>query len=136
MHLVKCTLDNLPMLIELNKQLFEDENHDDMPSVSVIEERLRYAMEQGSSAYLFHEDNSVAGYALVRTQVSPYYLSHFFICRDFRRKHIGTTAFNMLMNELNTNSIDLDAFIWNERGRAFWRSLGFRERALIMRKSE
>jgi ribosomal protein S18 acetylase RimI-like enzyme len=51
-----------------------------------------------------------------------------------RRKGLGTAAFNLLMSELNTNSIDLDVFCWNERGQAFWRSLGFKERCIIMRK--
>jgi predicted acetyltransferase len=134
MKLVKCTLDNIPLLAQLNKQLFEDENNDSIPKIEVLEERLQKAMNEGSAAYLFMINGTAAGYALVKIQVNPYYLSHFFICREFRRQHLGTTAFNKLMTELNTNSIDLDVFCWNEWGRAFWKSLGFKERAVIMRK--
>ncbi len=134
MELAKCTFDNLSLLAQLNKQLYEDEKNDNIPTIDVFEERLKCSMEQGSKAYLFIEDGEIAGYALVRTQLSPYYLSHFFICKNMRRKGLGTIAFNLLMNELNTNSIDLDVFCWNERGQEFWKSLGFKERYIIMRK--
>ena len=134
MELVKCEEGNLPLLAQLNKQLYEDEENDYIPTIDVFEERLKCSMEQGSKAYLFVEDGIIAGYALVRTQLSPFYLSHFFICKNMRRKHLGTIAFNQLMTELDTESIDLDVFCWNQRGQEFWKSLGFKERSIIMRK--
>lgn len=134
MELIKCTADNLSLLAKLNKELYEDEKNDNIPTIEVLEERLKCSMEQGSIAYLFMDDGQVVGYALVRTQTSPYYLSHFFICKNMRRKHLGTIAFNQLMEELNTTSIDLDVFCWNQRGQEFWKSLGFKERCIIMRK--
>ena len=134
MELIECTADNLPLLAQLNKQLYEDEKNDSIPTIDVLEEKLKCSMEQGSKAYLFIEDGEISGYALVRTQLSPYYLSHFFICKAMRRKRLGTIAFNCLMNELNTDSIDLDVFCWNKRGQEFWKSLGFKERCIIMRK--
>lgn len=135
MELIKCTFDNLSLLAKLNKELYEDESNDNIPAVDILEERLKLAMEKGAKAYLFRYDGEVSGYALVRTETSPYYLSHFFICKNMRRKHIGTIAFNKLMNELDTDSIDLDVFCWNKRGQGFWKSLGFEERCIIMRKS-
>ena len=135
MELIKCTMDNLLVLAKLNKELYEDEKNDNIPEIEVLQERLKYAMEQGAVAFLFLEDKEVVGYALVRTQATPYYLSHFFICRNARRKHLGTIAFNQLMKELETDSIDLDVFCWNQRGQEFWKSLGFKERCIIMRKS-
>lgn len=135
MELIKCTMDDLSVLAKLNRELYEDEKNDNIPEVEVLEERLKYAMEQGAVAFLFLEDKEVAGYALVRTQTTPYYLSHFFICKNVRRKHLGTIAFNQLMKELETDSIDLDVFCWNQRGHEFWKSLGFKERCIIMRKS-
>ena len=134
MDLIKCTVDKLPLLAELNKQLYEDEKNDNIPAIDVLEERLKYSIEQDSKAYLFTDNDEVVGYALVKTQLSPYYLSHFFICKNMRRKNFGTIAFNQLMNELNTDSIDLDVFCWNQRGQEFWKSLGFKERCIIMRK--
>lgn len=135
MELIKCTMDNLSVLAKLNRELYEDEKNDNIPEVEILQERLKCAIEQGSVAFLFLEHKEVAGYALVRTQTSPYYLSHFFICKNVRRKHLGTIALNQLMKELKTDSIDLDVFCWNQRGQAFWKSLGFKERCIIMRKS-
>ena len=121
------------MIAEMTRQLFEDEPSDNKLSIEQFENRLIRYIEDGSCAFLFI-DKSVIGYALVNLSRSPYYLIDFFICREFRRSGNGTFAFNMLMKELDTNCIDLDVFCWNDRGRRFWESLGFRERAIIMRK--
>ena len=134
MELMECDFRNLQLLAKLNQELFEDENNDNIPSIDILEERLKLAMDSGSKAFLFMENGEIAGYALVKCQVSPYYLSHFFICKSMRRKHLGTIAFNQLMDKLNTDSMDLDVFSWNHRGQEFWRSLGFKERCIIMRK--
>ncbi len=87
----------------------------------------------GCEAYFFIEEE-VIGYALVNLNRDPYYLIDFFISRNHRRGGKGTKAFNILLEKLNTKSIDLDVFCWNKRGRKFWESLGFKERAIIMRK--
>ena len=134
MELIECTLDDIQVLAKLNKELYEDENNDYIPSNDVLEERLKTAMEQSSKAFLFKYEGETAGYALVKTITNPYYLSHFFICNHMRRKHLGTKAFHQLLQELNTETIDLDVFSWNHRGQEFWKSLGFEERCIIMRK--
>jgi ribosomal protein S18 acetylase RimI-like enzyme len=134
MELIQCTIENLPLLAQMNKQLFEDENNDNIPSIDVLQERLRKSIDEGIKAFLFVDMRETVGYALVKTNVIPYYLSHFFICREVRRKHFGTVAFNALMDELKCDSIDLDVFCWNKRGQEFWKSLGFEERCIIMRK--
>lgn len=135
MELRKCTFDEIPLLARLNIELYEDEKNDNIPGLELLEERLRAAMKEGSMAYFFLYEGEISGYALVKTQTTPYYLSHFFICKHMRRKHLGTIAFEELMNELNTQSIDLDVFSWNQRGQEFWKSLGFEERCIIMRKT-
>ncbi len=68
------------------------------------------------------------------TDRTPLYLRHFYICRDQRRKGYGTAAFHALLRTLGTNTVDLDVYVWNERGKAFWTSLGFAPRALMMRR--
>lgn len=136
MKIIQCTLEHLPILANMNQHLYEDENNDNIPSLDILEERLKISMENGSKAYLFKSDNETVGYALVKMNVNPYYLSHFFICRDMRRNHYGTAAFHTLMEELNCETIDLDVFCWNERGQCFWKSLGFVERCIIMRRQK
>ena len=121
------------MLALMTKKLFEDEPSDTVLSIAEFKERLIKYFDNGCKAYLFIEED-VIGYALVNLSRNPYYIVDFFIDRKFRRGGNGTTALNQLITELKTDTIDLDVFCWNERGREFWRSLGFTERAIIMRK--
>ena len=118
----------------MNKQLYEDENNDNIPTIDEFKEKLAKSITSGFAAYLFVKMGEVVGYALVRVNKTPYYLCDFFICREVRRMHLGTVAFDALMNELNCDTIDLDVFYWNTRGQKFWKSLGFEERSIIMRK--
>ena len=135
MEIVRCTDKDLTLLAQLNKELFEDEKNDNVLSENILAEKLKNAMDKDSAAYIFTDKGSIVGYALVRTQLTPYYLSHFYICREHRRKRLGTVAFDLLLAELGTDSIDLDVFCWNHRGQEFWKSLGFTERAIIMRRT-
>lgn len=123
----------LGLVAEMTSQLFEDEPSDKVLSIEQFEDRLSKYIDSGCHAFLFVEE-SVIGYALVNKEKNPYYLIDFFICRSYRRVGNGTVAFNLLLKELNTECIDLDVFCWNDRGRKFWGSLGFKERAIIMRK--
>ena len=40
MDLIKGTVDKLPLLVELNKQLYEDGKNDNIPAIDVLEERM------------------------------------------------------------------------------------------------
>ncbi len=133
MDIRKVDMNEIGLLAEMTRQLFEDEPSDMKLSIEQFESRLRKYMESGCSGFLFMEEE-VIGYALVHMERNPYYLVDFFICRPFRREGKGTDAFHLLLKELNTESIDLDVFFWNERGRKFWEGLGFKERAIIMRR--
>lgn len=133
MDIRKVNDKELGLVAEMTRQLFEDEPSDMALSIEQFEDRLRKYIDSGCNAFLFIEEN-VIGYALVNIERNPYYLIDFFICRPFRRGGKGTVAFNLLMKELNTERIDLDVFCWNDRGRKFWEGLGFKERAIIMRK--
>jgi len=133
MNIKKAEKDDLNLIAEMTKKLFEDEPSDTILSIEQFENRLLNYINTGSQAYLFIE-NEVIGYALVNLVRNPYYLIDFFICRNHRLSGKGTMAFNKLMDKLDTENIDLDVFCWNDRGRKFWESLGFKERAIIMRK--
>lgn len=120
------------LLADMTRQLFEDEPSDRVLTAQQFEDRLREYMDNGCHAFVFLE-KGIVGYALVNMRTSPYYLIDFFICREERRGGKGTEAFNLLMGALETESVDLDVFCWNSRGKRFWESLGFEERAIIMR---
>jgi len=125
---------DLDLLARLNKQLIEDERHDNPMNVPELKERMRRFLNTHYKAYLFKAGDEVKGYALVDHARNPLYLRHFFICRDSRRLGLGTAAFHLLLQHLDTDVIDVEVMWWNERGYRFWRSLGFQERSIYMRR--
>lgn len=131
--LEKCSSDQLDSLAAMNLQLIEDENADNPMDLAQLRERMEAFLESEYRAYLFVAAEEAVGYALIRMTASPYYLRHFFVCREHRRKHFGEAAFHAILQELDTDTMDLDVFVWNSRGLDFWKSLGFQERCSIMR---
>lgn len=127
MRLTKCGSSDLPLLAEWNRHLIEDEGSDNPMSVPELEKRMSDFLNNGYTAYLFWEGEKPVGYALIDLTKTPYYLRQFFIARDSRRKRFGQTAFALLIRELDCESVDIDVLTENEKGQAFWRSLGFRE---------
>jgi RimJ/RimL family protein N-acetyltransferase len=137
MELRPCEIGDIPTLMEMNLDLHKEEKHDYIPPPGEIERRLREALDNGVKIFFFIKDGEIVGYSAVKVLVYqhyPPYIWHFFIKKEHRRKGFGTLAIELLMKRLKTDSLDLDVFIWNEMGRSFWKSLGFRERAIIMRK--
>lgn len=124
---------DISLLARLYLELAEDEASDTRRTPDEAEEGLREALRSGDAAYAFIAEGSVVGYALVAPVRKPPYLRHFYICRNARREGYGTEAFHALLRTLGANTLDLDVFVWNERGKAFWASLGFAPRATIMR---
>lgn len=135
MNLKKCSAEDAEKLAELNKQLIEDEKSDNKMSLCELQDRMKSFLETDYTAYLFMEDNRIIGYALVNTRAEPLYLRQFFIARNFRRNHKGRRAFELLLDELKTDKIDLEVLSWNEAGLKFWQSCGFAERSRYMRFS-
>lgn len=127
MNLKKCTSADLPLLAEWNKQLIEDEGSDNPMSIPELEKRMSDFLNNGYTAYLFWEGEKPVGYALIDLTKTPYYLRQFFIARDSRRKRFGQAAFALLLREPDCETIDINVLTENERGQAFWNSLGFRE---------
>lgn len=135
MNLKKCSAQDAEKLAELNKQLIENEKSDNKMSLCELQDRMKSFLETDYTAYLFMEDNRIIGYALVNTRAEPLYLRQFFIARNFRRNHKGRRAFELLLDELKTDKIDLEVLSWNEAGLKFWQSCGFAERSRYMRFS-
>lgn len=135
MNLKKCSAQDAEKLAELNKQLIEDEKSDNKMSLCELQDHMKSFLETDYTAYLFMEDNRIIGYALVNTRAEPLYLRQFFIARNFRRNHKGRRAFELLLDELKTDKIDLEVLSWNEAGLKFWQSCGFAERSRYMRFS-
>ncbi|GMK47070.1 hypothetical protein PghCCS26_42000 [Paenibacillus glycanilyticus] len=129
---IGCEAD-LELLAGLNKQLIEDERHDNAMTVSELLERMRHFMGTAYKAYLFEQGNALIGYALVDHTRQPLYVRQFFICRDQRRNGFGKLAFGKLAALLDADQLDIEVMYGNEAAYAFWRSLGFKERSIYMR---
>lgn len=128
-----CTDDDLDMLAVLNKQLIEDEMHDNKMNVEQLRERMKGFIHTDYKAYIFEDGSRTIGYALVDHSRKPLYLRQFFICRDVRRKGYGRVALNKLLDFINADVIDLEVLSWNTGGIGFWRAMGFKDRSIYMR---
>ena len=129
----ECGAESVSLLAAMNQRLIEDEKADTKLSMPQLETRMLGFLNGGYKAYMFYRDGAAAGYALCDFSKSPPYLRHFYIERRERRKGLGTRAFHALLARLGINEIDLDAFVWNKAGVAFWESLGFEKRCYYMR---
>lgn len=128
-----CRDEDLDLLAILNKQLIEDEKHDNKMNVDQLKVRMKGFIHSDYQAYLFEEGSKTIGYALVDHTRKPLYLRQFFICRDVRRQGYGKTTFYKLLELIKTETIDIEVMSWNESGIEFWSSLGFKERSIYMR---
>ena len=130
----KCSSYDLTLLAEYNKRLIEDEKSDNPMDPAQLRGRMKRFLETDYAAYLFESDGIAFGYALVKTTSSPLYLRQFYIDRPYRRQHFGLQAFRLLLETLNTDSIDVEVLVWNTPALAFWKKMGFEERSLYMRR--
>ena len=138
MQIIKCSRQDVPLLAAMNKCLIEDEQSSNPMTIKELEKRMEDFLSDEYSAYFFLDDKSESsdktiGYALVKHTASPLYLRQFYINREYRRKHLGSEAFKLLLDYLETDKIDIDVLPWNEKGMAFWKSMGFTETCISMR---
>ncbi len=131
MEISPCS--NIVLLTRMYKELAEDEKSDTPQTDEQYRQCMEGFLRRGDRAFAFLTGRTVVGYALVITDRKPYHLRHFYISRSKRRKGYGSTAFYKLLQTLDTDTVDLDVFVWNECGVAFWHSLGFEPRAHLMR---
>lgn len=133
MEIKKCTLEDVPQLAVLNKQLIDDEKSNNPMNIRELEARMEGFLNTDYDAYFFIVDEAAVGYALVKNTCTPLYLRHFLIDRKYRKQHYGTEAFNSLIKYLGVNDIDIEVLSWNEAGKRFWESCGFKELSRYMR---
>lgn len=136
MQIQECTIDDVPKLAALNKQLIDDEKSDNPMTINELENRMSAFLNTEYSAYFFIVDSQVIGYALVNKTVEPIYLRQFLIDRNYREQHYGKQAFQMLLQHLDIKEIDLEVLPWNKNGLAFWKHCGFNETCIAMRYKE
>ena len=133
-HIRPATPMDINVLASMNKQLIEDEKHDNPMTVRQLKERMEGFLSGDYTALLFAGGDGVTiGYALVNKTTDPLYLRQFFICRDERRKGYGRRFFYKLLDYLGVETIDIEVLAWNDAGKAFWECLDFKPRSVYMR---
>jgi predicted acetyltransferase len=133
MEVIDCSADDILALSKMNQMLIEDEIAETKLSFEQLNDRMAGFIQSEYTAFMFSADNKIVGYALCNILRTPIYLRQFFICREERRKGYGKQAFHALRNRLNCEEIDIDVYVWNQTGVAFWESLGFTKRCYNMR---
>ena len=124
--------DDISLLAHMYRILVEDEKAPELPDISDCEAKMIAFLDNVYIAYIFYNDETILGYALVDHSTEPLYLKHFMINRENRRNQNGTKTFNLLLNHLGINTIEIEVFHWNERGKKFWNSLGFKPKHIRM----
>jgi GNAT superfamily N-acetyltransferase len=129
-----ATSNDSPLLAEMNERLTRDENHRDRMTIDSLRSRMTKWLAEGSRAVLFEENGQAVGYALFDKTPEHVYLKHFFVEAEHRRKGTGRTAIEWLIENVwdGEKRIRLDVISVNERGIAFWKSLGFEDYCITM----
>jgi len=123
----ECTLEDITLLAEMNKQLIEDEKSNNPIDIIQLQNRMADFLRNGYRAFFFTVNKEVVGYALCDMTKEPKYLRQFLIKREERRKHYGQDAFNVLLKNIDVKEIEIDVLKWNEAGIRFWEKIGFVE---------
>ncbi len=140
-----ATQPDLPLLAAMNRRLIEDEGS----SNPMDEEALRVRMAGWMRRRVYHFDLFVAsgnpvGYAAYQVRREQYdpqrtnvFLRHLYIEREHRRRGLGRTAFELLVQTRfpAEASIDLNVLDDNLAGQRFWVSVGFAPVYTAMRRA-
>jgi GNAT superfamily N-acetyltransferase len=129
-----ATLDDCPLLAELNHELIRDEGHRNPMTVPELEQRMRGWLSGEYRAVIFEDGGEVVAYGLYREQPEEIYLRQLFVVRHRRRQGIGRRAVGILRAQVwpKARRLTVDVLVANQGGIAFWRSVGYTDYALSL----
>jgi GNAT superfamily N-acetyltransferase len=123
---------DLPQLASWNRQLIEDEGHDNTMSLEELAVRMRSWLTTEYQALIFEDPAAPApvAYALLRDTPEWVHLRQFFVARDRRRRGIGARAVALLRDSVfpPDKPVIVEAMAWNHPALSFWRAMGFADR--------
>ena len=138
-----ATLDDLPVLVKMNRELTEDEKHRNrLKSEEWFKERMKSFLKGEYEAVLFEFDGKAVAYALYRNHPEhddTIYLRQIFVDRSFRRQGLGRKAMEILMKEIwpEEKRLTVGVLSENEAAFSFYKSIGFKEYSIDLEiKSE
>lgn len=129
-----ATLADAPLLAVLNEQLIRDEGHRNRRTMEQLTERMHEWLATDYIGIIFEQDGAIACYALYRREPEHVYLRQFFVVPEFRRKGVGRSAMQWLLDNdwKDALRIRLDVLIQNRTGQDFWRAIGFKDYCITM----
>ena len=134
-----ATAADVPQLALWNRQLIEDEGHDNTMSLEELAARMRTWLATEYQALVFEDPTTPtpAAYALFRITPEWIHLRQFFVARDRRRRGIGARAVALLRAEVfpPDKSVIVEAMAWNHAALSFWRAVGFADRYVGLESS-
>lgn len=127
-----ATSDDVPQLALWNRQLIDDEGHDNSMSIGELETRMRSWLAAEYQALIFEEcaTSAAVAYALFRDATEWIHLRQFFVLRGCRRRGIGARAVSLLRDEVFApgRPVIVEAMARNHAALLFWRAVGFADR--------
>ena len=130
---VRANDSDVTCLAELNFQLIQDEGHRNRMSVEELQQRISDWLREDYSGYLFQLNDLLIGYALYRHDPEYVYLRQFFVNEKHRRQGFGKSAMQWLYkNVWQGQRVRVEVLVTNERGVAFWKSIGFKDYCLTL----
>lgn len=136
MHYRIATLEDVPTLLALNRQLVEDTGHRNRIKPDIwFEERMRGFLAGEYTAVLFEQDGQVVAYALYGDHPDhkdTIYLRQLCVDRAHRRRGIGREAIRILNEEIwpPGKRITLGVLAGSTAARALYEATGFKLYAL------
>ena len=129
-----ATIDDCPLLAELNHQLIRDEGHRNRMTVPELEQRMRGWLSGEYRAVVYEDGGEVVAYALYREQPEEIYLRQLFVIRHRRSQGLGRRAVEILRSQVwpKTKRLTVDVLVANTRGVAFWREVGYTDYCLTL----
>ncbi|HEX6119640.1 MAG TPA: GNAT family N-acetyltransferase [Dongiaceae bacterium] len=130
----RATQADIPLLADLNLELYEDERHPYPMDLPALTERMGRWVAGEYQVLLFRRGTRVAGYAVWREEEFCAYLRQFLICRGQRRQGVGRAVMKLLRRDVLPmgRPVHLEASVWNTGAIAFWRAIGFQDFGLSM----
>ena len=128
------TMDDSPLLAQLNQQLIQDEGHRNRMTLTELERRMRGWLTNEYRAVLYEDGGEVVAYALFREQEQEIYLRQLLVVPDRRRQGIGRRAVEILRSQVwpKTKRLTVDVLVTNHSALAFWRAVGYQDYALTL----
>lgn len=123
-NLIVASFEHCSELALFNKELADCGGSHNTMSIYELENRMHNFISSGYIAIIFEVDGIHIGYTLIKKNISPMFIRHFFITEKYRHLGYGTIAFKKTINFLNVDKIDLSVLMSNDIGLKFWKSCG------------